>query len=67
MIMTMILVPYAAHPIAGLNGYSFETSYRDKALGASQELIEKHQQNINAFLNEKLPISRHGRSTATRS
>lgn len=55
MIMTMILVSITPLIlIAGLIGYAFETSYREKALAHLQELIEKHQQNINAFLDEKL-------------
>lgn len=40
--------------IAGLIGYYFETAYREKVLAHLQELVEKHQQNINAFLDEKL-------------
>src|SRR5512138_1460440 len=40
--------------IAGLIGYYFETAYREKVLAHLQELVEKHQQNINSFLDEKL-------------
>ncbi|MCE5333567.1 MAG: two-component sensor histidine kinase, partial [Desulfobacteraceae bacterium] len=40
--------------IAGLIGYSFETAYREKVLAHLEELVEKHQQNINAFVDEKI-------------
>ncbi len=40
--------------IAGLIGYYVETSYREKVLAHLQELVEKHQQNINSYLDEKL-------------
>ncbi len=55
MIMIMILVSFTPLIlITGLIGYNFETSYRGKVLAHLQELLEKHQQNINAFLDEKL-------------
>ena len=55
--MTLILILVSLLPLillAGLMGYHFETSYREKVLEHLQELLEKHQQNINSFLDEKL-------------
>ncbi len=40
--------------IAGVIGYYFETSYRHKVIQNLHQLVEKHQQHINSFLNEKL-------------
>lgn len=55
MILIMILVSFTPLIlIAGLIGYNFETAYREKVVAHLQELVEKHQQNINAFLDEKL-------------
>jgi two-component system, NtrC family, sensor kinase len=55
MVSIMILVSFTPLVlIAGLMGYHFETSYRDKVTAHLHELVEKHQQNINAFLDEKL-------------
>lgn len=55
MAITMIMVSITPLVlIAGLIGYYFETAYREKVLAHLQELVEKHQQNINAFLDEKL-------------
>jgi len=34
--------------------YRFDVSYKDKTLAHLQELVLKHQQNINSFLDEKL-------------
>lgn len=55
--MTMILILVSLTPLillAGLLGYYFETAYREKVQEHLQELLEKHQQNINSFLDEKL-------------
>lgn len=55
MALKMILVSFTPLIlIAGVIGYYFETAYRDKVLAHLQELVEKHQQNINTFLDEKL-------------
>ena len=55
MTITLILVSFTPLIlIAGLMGYYFETSYREKVMEHLQELVEKHQQNINSFLDEKL-------------
>src|SRR5208337_2359 len=55
--MTLIVILVSFTPlilIAGLIGYYFETSYREKVMAHLQELVEKHQQNINSYLDEKL-------------
>jgi two-component system, NtrC family, sensor kinase len=55
--MTLIVVLVCFTPLilmAGLIGYYVETSYREKVVAHLQELVEKHQQNINSFLDEKL-------------
>lgn len=40
--------------ITALIGFRFETSYRDKVMEHLKEVVVKHQQNINMFLEEKL-------------
>ena len=55
--MTLIVILVSFTPlilIAGLIGYYFETSYREKVMAHLQELVEKHQQSINSYLDEKL-------------
>src|SRR5208337_3580364 len=55
--MTIIVVLVSFTPlilISGLIGYYCETSYREKVVAHLQELVEKHQQNINSYLDEKL-------------
>ncbi len=55
--MTMIIIVVSFTPlilIASLLGYYFETSYREKVMEHLQELVGKHQQSINSFLDEKL-------------
>jgi len=55
MAMIMILVSFAPLLlISGIIGHRFETSYREKVLAHLVELVQKHQQNINIFLSEKL-------------
>jgi two-component system NtrC family sensor kinase len=55
MVTIMILVSFAPLLlITTIIGYRFETSYRYKVLDHLEELVQKHQQNINIFLNEKL-------------
>lgn len=55
MVTIMILVSFTPLLlITAIIGYRFETSYRDKVLDHLEELVQKHQQNINIFLNEKL-------------
>ncbi len=55
--ITLIVIVVSFTPlilIAGLIGYYFETSYRGKVMEHLHELVEKHQQMINSFLDEKL-------------
>ena len=55
--MTLIVILVSFTPmilIAGVIGYYFETSYREKVMEHLHELVEKHQQQINSFLDEKL-------------
>ncbi len=55
MVIVMILVSFTPLIlIAGIIGYSFETSYRDKVMAHLKELVHKHQQNVDGFLHEKL-------------
>ncbi len=55
MALIMILVSFAPLLlISGIIGHRFETSYREKVLAHLVELVQKHQQNINIFLSEKL-------------
>lgn len=55
MVTIMILVSFAPLLlISAIIGYRFETSYREKVLDHLEEVVQKHQQNINIFLNEKL-------------
>ena len=37
-----------------LIGYQFHTSYQNKVLDHLQEVVRKHKQNIDSFLNERL-------------
>jgi two-component system NtrC family sensor kinase len=37
-----------------LIGYQFHTSYQSKVLDHLQEIVRKHKQNIDSFLNERL-------------
>jgi len=55
LILTVILVSLA--PLLLVSGtilYHFQVSYRQKAIAHLEELVEKHRQNIDSFLNEKL-------------
>jgi two-component system, NtrC family, sensor kinase len=55
MVLTMILVSLTPLIlISGIIGYRFETSYREKVQDHLKEMVQKHQQNIDSFLNEKL-------------
>jgi two-component system, NtrC family, sensor kinase len=42
----------------GIVGYQFQTSYREKTIDHLRELVQKHEQNIDAFLYEKLSYIR---------
>jgi two-component system NtrC family sensor kinase len=55
MVIIMMLVSLAPLVlITGFIGYRFETSYREKVLARLKELVQKHEQNIDHFLHEKL-------------
>ena len=59
MVLIMILVSFSPLILlSGIIGYHFETSYHEKTLAHLKELVLKHQQNINIFLNEKLSYIR---------
>lgn len=51
----MVLVSFAPLLlITVIIGYRFETSYRQKVIDHLKELVQKHEQNIDGFLHEKL-------------
>ncbi|MFA4915305.1 MAG: ATP-binding protein [Syntrophales bacterium] len=55
LLLTVILVSLA--PLLIVSGtilYHFHVSYRQKAIAHLEEMVEKHRQNIDSFLNEKL-------------
>lgn len=55
MVLVIVLVSFTPLTlIAGLIGYYFETSYRQEALASLHELVQKHQQHIDSYLNETL-------------
>jgi two-component system, NtrC family, sensor kinase len=59
MIVIMLLVSIAPLLlVSGLVGYHFEISYREKVVAHLIEMVQKHQQNINIYLNEKLSYIR---------
>ena len=55
MILTVIVVSLSPLIlISSLIGYQFHTSYQSKVLDHLQEIVRKHKQNIDGFLNERL-------------
>ena len=40
--------------MSGIVGYEFHTSYRQKVIDHLEEVVEKHKQNIDGFLNERM-------------
>ena len=55
MVLVIMLVSFTPLIlITGLIGYCFDTYYREKVMQNLFELVEKHQQHINSFLNERL-------------
>ena len=52
MIILVSLAPLVL--ILGIIGYKFETSYREKVVAHLKELVQKHEQGIDAFLHERL-------------
>jgi len=55
-IMVIVIVVSFAPLIlfGGLVGYQFHTSYHDKVVAHLKELVERHKQNIDGFLYERL-------------
>jgi two-component system NtrC family sensor kinase len=55
MLLVMILVSFAPLLfIAGIILYQFQVSYQAKVIAHLEEVVEKHRQNIDGFLDEKL-------------
>jgi len=55
MMLIVILVSFTPLVlISGIVGYEFHTSYREKVIAHLEELVQKHRQNIDVFLEEKL-------------
>jgi two-component system NtrC family sensor kinase len=55
MLLIMILVSFAPLLlIAGIILYQFQVSYQEKVIAHLEEVVEKHRQNIDSFLDEKL-------------
>jgi two-component system NtrC family sensor kinase len=55
MMLIVILVSFAPLLlISVLNEYRFENSYREKVIAHLVEVVQKHQQGITMFLNDKL-------------
>jgi two-component system NtrC family sensor kinase len=55
MVFTVIIVSFT--PMILVSGailYQFHVSYHEKVAAHLEELVEKHKQNIDSFLNEKL-------------
>jgi two-component system NtrC family sensor kinase len=55
MMLIVILVSFAPLLlISALNEYRFENAYREKVIAHLMEVVQKHQQGITMFLNDKL-------------
>jgi len=55
MILTVIVISLSPLILlSSLIGYQFHTSYQNKVLDHLQEIVRKHKQNIDSFLNERL-------------
>ncbi|MBT8763984.1 hypothetical protein KFV02_08585 [Desulfohalobiaceae bacterium Ax17] len=55
--MVILIIVAAFTPlilINGIIGYKFNTSYKEKVIAHLKEMVEKHKQSIDSFLNEKL-------------
>jgi two-component system, NtrC family, sensor kinase len=55
--MTTLVLVVSVTPLLLVSGvilYEFQTSYKEKVYAHLGELVEKHRQNIETFLNEKL-------------
>lgn len=59
MVIIMLLVSLAPLVlISGILSYKFEAYYREKAMAYLLEVVQKHQQSIDGFLNDKLSYIR---------
>lgn len=55
MMLIIILVSFTPLVlVSGIVGYEFHTSYQEKVIAHLRELVQKHRQNIDVFLGEKL-------------
>jgi two-component system NtrC family sensor kinase len=55
--MVLIVIVVSFTPLLLISGtilYSFSVSYHEKVIAQLQELVLKHKQNIDSFLNERL-------------
>lgn len=65
MILTMILVSFTPMILViGVLLVQFHSSYHEKTYAHLEELVQKHKQNIDSFLNEKLANIRYLAETA---
>jgi len=55
MLLTVIIVSFTPMIlVSGIILYQFQTSYHEKTHAHLEELVQKHKQNIDSFLKEKL-------------
>jgi len=55
MLLTVIIVSFTPMILfGGIILYQFQTSYHEKVHAHLEELVQKHKQNIDSFLQEKL-------------
>ena len=55
MLLTVIIVSFTPMIlVSGIILYQFQTSYHEKTHAHIEELVQKHKQNIDSFLKEKL-------------
>ena len=55
MLLTVIIVSFTPMIlVSGIILYQFQTSYHEKIHAHLEELVQKHKQNIDSFLKEKL-------------
>ena len=55
--MVLIIIFISVTPLLLISGillYHFQNSYHEKVIDHLEEVVEKHKQNIDSFLNEKL-------------
>lgn len=65
MILTIILVSFTPMILViGIFLFQFHSSYHEKTYAHIEELVQKHKQNIDSFLDEKLANIRYVAETA---